>query len=348
MTNQTLNDFNIHFEGSDESVSSLIMRYDDGDLIIDIDYQRGDVWDLRRASKLIESVSLNLPLPIFYTFETQQQSELIDGKQRFLSLLKFINGEYKLLGLKELKNLNGKRFKDLTREEQRVIKNHKLHIFTTKADSEEAKYEIFERLNTGGAVLKSQEIILGLNEGKVADFAKKVSERLIDEGIEKINSNKHKQIDAKVLCSMFFFKEKASSPIASSRNRILHEVLTNPDYQNQVNDTFLNEIVTVMTAAKASALRVSDLVIKDRGKSRLNQSMFETLICVYSKMAKEITNTQPEVLVNILKPIEKVFAHEILKSEDNLLAYSYSTNGKLARAVKTKIAHELNKLSVSF
>ena len=265
-----------------------------------------------------------------------------------MSLLKFINGEDKLLGLKELKNLNGKRFKDLTREEQRVIKNHKLHIFTTKADSEEAKYEIFERLNTGGAVLKSQEIILGLNEGKVADFAKKVSERLIDEGIEKINSNKHKQIDAKVLCSMFFFKEKASSPIASSRNRILHEVLTNPDYQNQVNDTFLNEIVTVMTAAKASALRVSDLVIKDRGKSRLNQSMFETLICVYSKMAKEITNTQPEVLVNILKPIEKVFAHEILKSEDNLLAYSYSTNGKLARAVKTKIAHELNKLSISF
>ena len=347
-SNNTLSDFNIGFEGSDETVSSLIMRYDEGDLVIDIDYQRGDVWDVKRSSKLIESVCLGLPLPIFYTFETGEQSELIDGKQRFLSLLKYINGEYKLTALKELRHLKGKKFGDLSREIQRTIKNHKLHVFSISADTEEAKYEIFERLNTGGTILKSQEIILGLNEGKVTDFAKRVAEKLIELGIEKPNANRHKQVDARVLLLMFFSEESPSHKIASSRNRVLHEVLTNPKYLNKLNDDYLNATVELMRTAKESAINVGNLITEDCSRVKLNQSMFEVFICVFSKYAKDIPQLQPNLWRELTKPLENFFAREILQSKETLLAFTYSTNNKTAREIKSNIIDKLRQFDIVF
>src|SRR4051812_10472463 len=67
----------------DPPVSSLHMKWKDGDLALDPKFQRRQVWDDTRSSKLIESVFLEVPLPVFYLAENADGSqEVIDGQQR--------------------------------------------------------------------------------------------------------------------------------------------------------------------------------------------------------------------------------------------------------------------------
>jgi len=336
-----LSDLNIGFEASDEAVSSLIMRYDEGDLVVEVDCQRGDVWDTKRSSKLIESVCLGLPLPIFYTFEREDQSELIDGKQRFLSILKFVNNEYKLRNLKALKHLNGKYFKDLTRSEQKQIKSHKLHVYSTHADSDEAKYEIFERLNTGGTTLKAQEIILGLNEGTVSEFAKTVSQRIIDNRQERLASNKHKQLDAKVLQLMFFTENELDSANATSNKRILHDVLTAPNFEDKLTQDYVDEASNLVSLTKESSYKVSEMLWPERGTQTENHSFREVFIYVFSKigiLANTLSKAEWRVIAD---PLERKLADFIKEDEENLLAFTYSTSRLPARKLRGQIAREL-------
>ena len=85
-------------------------------------FQRGYVWDLAKASRLIESVLLNVPLPLIYTAEEADSNKevVIDGQQRLLTLFGYVKGEFprngrpfRLKHLKILSDLNGKLFGEL-------------------------------------------------------------------------------------------------------------------------------------------------------------------------------------------------------------------------------------------
>ena len=69
--------------------------YTSGDLDPRPSFQRGYVWDKKRASKLIESILLNVPLPLIYTAEEPDQTEVvIDGQQRLVSVFGYIEGKF--------------------------------------------------------------------------------------------------------------------------------------------------------------------------------------------------------------------------------------------------------------
>lgn len=336
-----LSDLNIGYEASDEGVGALIARYEDGDIVIDVDCQRGDVWDVKRASKLVESVMMGLPLPLFYAFELPEYSELIDGKQRFLSLIKYVNNEYKLTGLKVLKRLNGKYFKDLEQADQRLIKNHKLHMYSIHAETEEAKYEIFERLNTGGTKLRRQEIIIGLNEGTVSQFAKDMAERLIQEGVEKQNSNKHKQVEANVLQMMFYTAKTSDDAAARNNSKVWHDVLNNPVFANKLVPEYEDEAFNLLKATKASAIRVSAKRWNDREYTTVNNSIREVLMMVFSKAGYMLNSVDEQAWLEIAEPIENKLV-ERLQDEEIEYAFQYSTSSNQSRRIKTMLAGELD------
>ncbi|MCY9861103.1 DUF262 domain-containing protein [Vibrio coralliirubri] len=338
-----LSDLNIGYEASDEGVGALIARYEEGDLVIDVDCQRGDVWDSKRASKLVESVMMGLPLPLFYTFEMAEFSEIIDGKQRFLSLLKYLNNEYKLTGLKVLKRLNGKLFSDLDQADQRIIKNHKLHVYSIRAETEEAKYEIFERLNTSGTQLRRQEIIIGLNEGSVSKFAKEMAERLIQEGVEKQNSNKHKQIEANVL-QMMFFTEKTPDDNATKNNRkVWHDVLTNPIFISKLTPEYEEEAFKLLKATKESAMNVNASRRDEREYTTQNNSIREVLMMVFSKVGYLLNSMDETSWAKIAEKIEAKLADR-LRDENIEHAFRFSTSSYQSRRIKTMLANELHEV----
>src|SRR5581483_7020675 len=150
----------IFTDKSDPPAITLHDRYRSGDLILDPIFQRRKVWDDGRSSRLIESVILEVPLPIFYLAENQNgQEEVIDGQQRLNALFRFLNNEYALKGLKALPILNGLKFKDLQKPIQRSIEKCSLRVITFKKESDEnLRFVIFERLNTGAVPLNDQEL----------------------------------------------------------------------------------------------------------------------------------------------------------------------------------------------
>lgn len=150
----------IFTEKSDPPVSALHDRYHAGDMILDPHFQRREVWDDTRASRLVESVMLEVPLPVIYVAEGQDgKEEVIDGQQRLKALFRFLENAYSLKNLRALTEHNGKFFKDLDKAAQRLIRNCSIRTVTFKKESDEnLRFDIFERLNTGAVPLNDQEI----------------------------------------------------------------------------------------------------------------------------------------------------------------------------------------------
>ncbi len=144
----------------DPPIESLFIKYKRGDLILDPLFQRRPVWDLVRQSKLIESVILEVPIPVFYLAESYDGTEeVIDGQQRFRSFFDYLDGKFSLKGLKAIPEINGKKFTDLEKTMQKLIENYSVRTVTFKKESDEnLRFEIFERLNTGAMPLNDQEL----------------------------------------------------------------------------------------------------------------------------------------------------------------------------------------------
>lgn len=144
----------------DPPIDSLYLKHKRGDLILDPLFQRRPVWDYVRQSKLIESVLLEVPIPVFYLAESQDGTEeVIDGQQRFRSFFDFLDGKFSLRGLKAIPEINGKKFPELEKPMQKLIGNYSVRTVTFKKESDEnLRFEIFERLNTGAMPLNAQEL----------------------------------------------------------------------------------------------------------------------------------------------------------------------------------------------
>ena len=178
------NDKRIHTSSGDLEVESLHNKKQRGRLILQPDFQRQYVWDATKASKLIESAILHIPLPIIYLSEEKDGKEyVIDGQQRLTSFFSFIDGQFpdgkpfKLSGLNVCTELNGKKFSDLSEKLQDRVRYYKIRTITfQKESSENLKFEIFERLNTGSIQLNDQELRNCLYRGSFNDALKQMAE----------------------------------------------------------------------------------------------------------------------------------------------------------------------------
>lgn len=140
-------------------------------LLIEVPYQREYVWDDAKASRLIESLLLNVPIPVCYFAEnTDGTWEVIDGLQRTHSIVRFLKGEFALRGLSVAKELNSKRFSDLPVRDQRRIETRTMRCVVVTEDSHpDIKFDVFERLNTGSVKLTPQELRNCIYRGQLND-----------------------------------------------------------------------------------------------------------------------------------------------------------------------------------
>ena len=142
------------------------------------EYQRRLRWNRRQKSTLIESLLLNIPIPPIFLYEsTAARYEVMDGQQRLNSVKEFMTGDFALSGLPILKPLNGLRYTRFPRRIKRALDRASLSAIVLLLESEPAESAsdgltltdirrfIFDRLNTGGQKLNSQEIRNALNPG---------------------------------------------------------------------------------------------------------------------------------------------------------------------------------------
>jgi hypothetical protein len=172
------------------------------DLDLQPPYQRNYVFDKKKASRLIESILMDVPIPVIYIAEEQNNKySVIDGQQRLTSFISYLEkrfpdgSEFKLSGLKILRELNKKTFDDLDPSLQAKIKTTALHTIIVKKESnEDIKFEIFERLNTGSIKLNEDEIRNSVYRGKYINFLKELSEDAIFHELVKKDNYKKRLI----------------------------------------------------------------------------------------------------------------------------------------------------------
>lgn len=168
----------IYADKYDRTVSDLFRKFQRGDLILDPEFQRRYVWDDTKASLLIESALLEIPIPVIYLAEEDDGKLIvIDGQQRLRSFFRFLNNEFALRRLSIFHELNGKYFKDLDKEKQTKIEDTILRTIEIRKNSHpDIKFEIFERLNKGAVHLTDQELRNCLYRGKYNKLIKELAE----------------------------------------------------------------------------------------------------------------------------------------------------------------------------
>ena len=106
-------DREVFTQSYDLSLQTLVEQWDSRVLILP-ELQREYVWDNARASRLIESLLLNIPIPVVYFAETSDAKyEIIDGHQRIRSIVRFLKNEFPLGSLQVLGDLKGLRYHEL-------------------------------------------------------------------------------------------------------------------------------------------------------------------------------------------------------------------------------------------
>lgn len=88
-TDASFTDYEIVASPNDFNINTILDFIDSGVVVIPA-FQRNYVWDIKRASKLIESLLIGLPIPQIFLYEQSRNSFLvIDGQQRLMSLYYF-------------------------------------------------------------------------------------------------------------------------------------------------------------------------------------------------------------------------------------------------------------------
>lgn len=181
----------VDFNNYDMTVKELISMVGDDLLDIAPEYQRQFRWDEERQSALIESIFLGIPVPsLFMATNSDGSWEVIDGVQRLSSIINFaaepssearqkinLNDPLKLKNLRKLKSFNNQLFNKLPRSIQLdfLLKPIKITTLSDKSDLS-VRFDLFERLNTGGIKLSDQEIRSCIYRGRFNDFIKQLSQ----------------------------------------------------------------------------------------------------------------------------------------------------------------------------
>lgn len=161
------------------NLGSLLEQLEYNEIDLRPEFQRAsDVWSQVKKSRLIESVLLGLPLPSFYFSEDPETNKLlvVDGLQRLCAFSDFcITKKLKLKGMQFLTGLEGWTYDKLDRTQIRRIKSLKVTLNTLRKNTpQRVKLVIFQRVNTAGVPLTSQEMRNALYQKKATDLLKRM------------------------------------------------------------------------------------------------------------------------------------------------------------------------------
>ena len=188
-------------------LEGLLRRIKKNEINLNPAFQRKTVWDIEKKSRLIESMMLNIPLPMFYVSSDKDNNwTVVDGLQRLSTIKEFILGNYdsekqkydengfKLKKLEFWTDLEGYNIHDekFPGKPFNNIMETELSFTIINPDTpEEVKRNIFKRINTGGMPLTLQEIRHALYQGNsTALLEELVENEYFLNAVEKIDDSR--------------------------------------------------------------------------------------------------------------------------------------------------------------
>ncbi|MBX2920693.1 MAG: DUF262 domain-containing protein [Chitinophagaceae bacterium] len=195
----------LNTETYDFTVSTLIDYLNNGHIVIP-EFQRGYVWNRAQASRLIESLIINCPIPVIFLSQNPDETlAVIDGNQRLNSIKLFTSDEFELRGLTAYPELDGYTFSSLDPRFQRHIQNRTVRCIVILKDTHpQIKFDVFERLNTGSVKLNAHELRHGIHAGPFMDKLEKLGNNKLFRELTLNKTDKRMKADELVLRFLSF------------------------------------------------------------------------------------------------------------------------------------------------
>ncbi|WP_404341914.1 DUF262 domain-containing protein [Vreelandella venusta] len=166
----------IAYDTKEYVVEVIVNRFNKGLFYIP-EYQRKFVWDKNRQSKFIESLMMGLPIPFMFGIANEDgRTEILDGAQRINTLSSFVSDELKLQNLERIDLLNDVYFSQLPSAQRNKLLDRSIRmVILPDTVSNQARLDMFERINSGSDNLKKSEIRKGAFSGVFYDFINKLA-----------------------------------------------------------------------------------------------------------------------------------------------------------------------------
>ncbi len=303
---------------------SLIRRLDNKEITIPPFQRHADLWTLTQMSRLIESILLKLPLPIFY-FDVSNPDKwlIVDGLQRLSTIRKFfIEQSFTLKNLEFLTNFNGKKYENLSREMIRTIEDTQFITYQIEAQTpKKVRYSIFNRINTGGLSLKAQEIRQALNQdGGGVKFLEDVVE---DETFKSVVGISNKRMAGQELVLRFMAFQLLGEDNFTTMPKFLDKAMEELDSIKDDNE-FANlkkRLIDTLIFSEqilGTGHRFSRSIANPKLNKLVNLSLFDVLTVCFNKIEnKEKFISKKSIFVEGLKKLlldDTPFIDSITKS----------------------------------
>lgn len=290
----------------DKSVIDLVEMIKRDEICLRPNFQRNFVWDNKRASLLIESIWLNIPIPqIFVSVEDDGKWNVIDGQQRLTTLRRYLNNEFKLRGLEVLPELNNKYYKELDDKPKRLLHGGNIRIVAIHEDSHpDIKFDVFMRINQGAIQLNPQELRNCLYRGKLNDQLHELAKNknLLDILNLTKPHNRFKDVELILrILAMFDASHENFSDYPSVMKKFLNNYMRNnrdaDDYKiNEISSLFNSNLEKVYTVFGKYAFRKWNFKEKSFDKN-LNLSLMDCLMISFEDYSLDsVIDKKSEIL----------------------------------------------------
>ncbi len=250
------------------------------------DFQRQYVWDQVRASKLIESFLLGLPVPGVFLYKERDTNKLkiIDGQQRIMTAIRFFKGQFGEVVFR-LKNVNerwdGKKFDELLESDRFQLHDSVLRatiVQQLSPEDDSSIYHIFERLNTGGLNLTPMEIRKCTYAGDIMKM------------LEELNTNNEWRLligrkipDKRMRDLEWILRILAFNKDGGNYEKPMKKFLNN--YLIESNKQSKDKLAAEITKTKEVFEQTCEFILKELGekpfqvKNRFNYAVLDSVFC---------------------------------------------------------------------
>ena len=334
----------------------------DKDINLSPDFQRNVVWDSKRKSRLIESILLRIPIPVFYFSQGKNgKLSVVDGLQRLTAIKSFMDNELKLSELEYLTELNGLTYADLQKKYDLYWRRFKLTKLSANiiqpGSPTKVRYDIFRRLNTGGRPLNNQELRNCMASPSLRNTLRAMahSSEFMEATSNSIDDVRMQSQEMVLRFMRFWTWMKYNGSIGEYKGEMdtvlddfTDEVSLNDNFPFAEGDAdFKNAMINATYLFGRHAFRkVFKGFSNDSPRSLINKALFLAFSVVLSRFNPEDVKNKASKGEWITK-LADVIDNNTSESLEIMKLISYGTNGvkniKAVFAVAEKLAESLNE-----
>ena len=302
------------------------IKYKEIDLTPDFQRLRG-IWNSEQRSRLIESLLLRIPIPVFYVAAQENDDwSVVDGLQRMSTIVDFINGEFGLEKLQYLTSFDKLKHEKLPRPMQRRISETQLIVNVIEPGTPpEVMFNIFLRINTGGMTLNGQEIRHALHRGPVREYLQRLAESqsFLQATVHSVNPTRMADRE----CVLRFLAFYLSSVDQYTSNDLDKHLSTAMKTVNTMSDSQRSEVERNFDKAMTAAYNIfgGDAFRKrstpEHNRRAVNRALFE----VWSVHLAQLDQGQIDAVVSDREKVKEKFMQLINIDGDFDRAISYGT-----------------------